>query len=184
MFGGAGDREPLLLAGGRAVAGGRAAAARARRRRLLSLSAHPLDEYRAGAAEDARPDLGGVRRVRSQRRHRRPPRRHRHRRAGAPHPHRQPDGGRPALRSRPARTRPCSSPRASANIATCSSPGKSVVVLVSAEERPEGINVRIQSVESLDRVMAGPEADPRLPPRRGAAAERREASGQQRGRAR
>ena len=30
-----------------------------------------------------------------------------------------------------------------------------MVVLVSAEERPEGINVRIQSVESLDRVMAG-----------------------------
>jgi DNA polymerase-3 subunit alpha len=34
-------------------------------------------------------------------------------------------------------------------------PGKSVVVLVSAEERPEGISVRIQSVESLDKVMAG-----------------------------
>jgi DNA polymerase-3 subunit alpha len=34
-------------------------------------------------------------------------------------------------------------------------PGKSVVVLVSAEERPEGINIRIQSVESLDRVVAG-----------------------------
>jgi DNA polymerase-3 subunit alpha len=33
-------------------------------------------------------------------------------------------------------------------------PGNSVVVLVAAEERPEGINVRIQSVESLDRVMA------------------------------
>ncbi|MCR4282462.1 MAG: DNA polymerase III subunit alpha, partial [Bauldia sp.] len=34
-------------------------------------------------------------------------------------------------------------------------PGKSVVVLVGAEERPEGINLRIQSVESLDKVMAG-----------------------------
>src|SRR4029079_5801796 len=34
-------------------------------------------------------------------------------------------------------------------------PGKAVVVLVSAEERSEGINVRIQSVESLDRAMAG-----------------------------
>jgi len=34
-------------------------------------------------------------------------------------------------------------------------PGRSVVALVSAEERPEGINVRIQSVESLDAVMAG-----------------------------
>jgi DNA polymerase-3 subunit alpha len=34
-------------------------------------------------------------------------------------------------------------------------PGRSVVVLVSAEERPEGINVRIQSVESVDQVMAG-----------------------------
>jgi DNA polymerase-3 subunit alpha len=34
-------------------------------------------------------------------------------------------------------------------------PGNSVVALVAAEERPEGINVRIQSVESLDRVMAG-----------------------------
>lgn len=33
--------------------------------------------------------------------------------------------------------------------------GKSVVVLVGAEERPEGINVRIQSAESLDKVMAG-----------------------------
>ncbi len=33
--------------------------------------------------------------------------------------------------------------------------GSSVVVLVAAEDRPEGINVRIQSVESLDRVMAG-----------------------------
>jgi DNA polymerase III subunit alpha len=34
-------------------------------------------------------------------------------------------------------------------------PGKSVVVLVSAEDRPEGINVRIQSVESVDRMLAG-----------------------------
>jgi DNA polymerase-3 subunit alpha len=34
-------------------------------------------------------------------------------------------------------------------------PGRSVVVLVSAEERPEGVSVRIQSVESLDAVMAG-----------------------------
>jgi DNA polymerase-3 subunit alpha len=34
-------------------------------------------------------------------------------------------------------------------------PGRSVVVLVNAEERPEGINLRIQSVESLDAVMAG-----------------------------
>ena len=34
-------------------------------------------------------------------------------------------------------------------------PGQSVVVLVNAEDRPEGINMRIQSVESLDRVMAG-----------------------------
>ena len=41
------------------------------------------------------------------------------------------------------------------SIATCSSPASSVVVLVSAEDRPEGINMRIQSVESLDRVMAG-----------------------------
>jgi DNA polymerase-3 subunit alpha len=28
-------------------------------------------------------------------------------------------------------------------------------VLVNAEERPEGISIRIQSVESLDRAMAG-----------------------------
>jgi DNA polymerase-3 subunit alpha len=34
-------------------------------------------------------------------------------------------------------------------------PGRSVVALVSAEERPEGINVRIQSLEALDAVMAG-----------------------------
>jgi DNA polymerase III subunit alpha len=34
-------------------------------------------------------------------------------------------------------------------------PGRSVVVLVGAEERPEGISVRIQSVESLDSVVAG-----------------------------
>jgi DNA polymerase-3 subunit alpha len=34
-------------------------------------------------------------------------------------------------------------------------PGNSVELLVSAEERPEGINVRIQSVRSLDKVMAG-----------------------------
>ena len=34
-------------------------------------------------------------------------------------------------------------------------PGRSVVVLVSAEDRPEGINVRIQSVEPLDKFMAG-----------------------------
>jgi DNA polymerase-3 subunit alpha len=34
-------------------------------------------------------------------------------------------------------------------------PGNSVVLLVAAEERPEGINVRIQSIESLDKVMAG-----------------------------
>ena len=30
-----------------------------------------------------------------------------------------------------------------------------MVVLVSAEDRPEGINVRIQSVEPLDKFMAG-----------------------------
>ena len=48
-----------------------------------------------------------------------------------------------------------SSRRASPNTATSSSPGSSVVVLVSAEERPEGINVRIQSVEPLDKFMAG-----------------------------
>jgi DNA polymerase-3 subunit alpha len=34
-------------------------------------------------------------------------------------------------------------------------PGRSIVVLVSAEERPEGINLRIQSAESLDKVVAG-----------------------------
>ena len=34
-------------------------------------------------------------------------------------------------------------------------PGQSVVVLVNAEDRPEGISLRIQSVESLDKVMAG-----------------------------
>ena len=34
-------------------------------------------------------------------------------------------------------------------------PGTSVVVLVGAEDRPEGINVRIQTVEALDRVVAG-----------------------------
>ena len=34
-------------------------------------------------------------------------------------------------------------------------PGQSVVVLVGAEDRPEGISLRIQSVEALDRVMAG-----------------------------
>jgi DNA polymerase-3 subunit alpha len=34
-------------------------------------------------------------------------------------------------------------------------PGRSVVALVSAEDRPEGISVRIQSIESLDSVMAG-----------------------------
>jgi DNA polymerase-3 subunit alpha len=34
-------------------------------------------------------------------------------------------------------------------------PGNSVVVLVGAEDRPEGINLRIQSAESLDKVMAG-----------------------------
>ena len=34
-------------------------------------------------------------------------------------------------------------------------PGRSVIVLVSAEERPEGINVRIESVEPIDKFMAG-----------------------------
>ena len=34
-------------------------------------------------------------------------------------------------------------------------PGNSVELLVSAEDRPEGINVRIQSVKALDKVMAG-----------------------------
>jgi DNA polymerase-3 subunit alpha len=33
-------------------------------------------------------------------------------------------------------------------------PGRSIVVLVSAEDRPEGINLRIQSLESLDAVMS------------------------------
>jgi len=34
-------------------------------------------------------------------------------------------------------------------------PGRSVVVLVAAEERPEGINVRLQSVEPLDKFVSG-----------------------------
>jgi DNA polymerase-3 subunit alpha len=34
-------------------------------------------------------------------------------------------------------------------------PGQSGVVLGNAEDRPEGINMRIQSAESLDRVMSG-----------------------------
>ncbi len=34
-------------------------------------------------------------------------------------------------------------------------PGKSAIVVVAAEERPEGINLRIQSVESLDKAVAG-----------------------------
>ncbi|MCP4384102.1 MAG: DNA polymerase III subunit alpha, partial [Hyphomicrobiales bacterium] len=34
-------------------------------------------------------------------------------------------------------------------------PGRSVVVLVSAEERPEGINVRLESVEPLDKFVSG-----------------------------
>lgn len=34
-------------------------------------------------------------------------------------------------------------------------PGSSVVVVVNAEDRPEGINLRIQTVEALDRVVAG-----------------------------
>ena len=34
-------------------------------------------------------------------------------------------------------------------------PGNSVVLLVNAEERPEGISLRIQTVEALDSVMAG-----------------------------
>ena len=34
-------------------------------------------------------------------------------------------------------------------------PGRSVIVLVSAEERPEGINVRIESVEPIEKFMAG-----------------------------
>jgi DNA polymerase-3 subunit alpha len=34
-------------------------------------------------------------------------------------------------------------------------PGKSVVVLVAAEDRPEGINLRIQSADSLDKIVAG-----------------------------
>ncbi len=34
-------------------------------------------------------------------------------------------------------------------------PGHSVVIVVNAEDRPEGISLRIQTVESLDKVMAG-----------------------------
>jgi DNA polymerase-3 subunit alpha len=34
-------------------------------------------------------------------------------------------------------------------------PGKSVVVRVAAEKRPEGLGLRIESVELLDRAMAG-----------------------------
>ena len=34
-------------------------------------------------------------------------------------------------------------------------PGRSVVVLVSAEDRPEGINIQIQSVEPLDKFVSG-----------------------------
>jgi DNA polymerase-3 subunit alpha len=34
-------------------------------------------------------------------------------------------------------------------------PGRSVVALVEAEDRPEGINIQIQSVEPLDKFVSG-----------------------------
>ncbi len=62
MFGAALAAEPILPAGGRAVARGRETAARARRGRLLSLRPSARRVWR-GPAEDAGPDLGGVHRV-------------------------------------------------------------------------------------------------------------------------
>ena len=154
MFGAVEERQPLLLP---AVEPWLPAEKLQREHDAVGfyLSAHPLDEYRAVLAQDARADLGGVRRVRAPRRDRRPPRRHGHGAAGAPHAHRQQDGRRPALRpDRLVRGGGCSR-RACTEYRDLLEPGKSVVVLVGAEDRPEGINVRIQSVESLDKVMAG-----------------------------
>ena len=46
--------------------------------------------------------------------------------------------------------KPCCFPKRWRNIATCLEPGKSLVITVAAEDRPEGINLRIQTVKSLE----------------------------------
>jgi DNA polymerase-3 subunit alpha len=153
LFGGTEDREPLLLA---AVEPWLAAERLQREHDAVGfyLSAHPLDEYRSvlqkmrvqsfaeftesvrGGATAGR--LAGTVTARQERRIR--------------------TGNRMAVVQ-------LSDPSGSYEAVLFSEglseyrdllePGRSVVVLVSAEERPEGINLRIQSVESLDRVMAG-----------------------------
>ena len=153
MFGGAGERRAAASAGRRAVAGGGEAAARVRRRRLLS-QRPSARRIRAGAERcGCRPGPSSPNRC-----------------ATAPPPAALPARS-PRSRSaasapatawasssfpiRPARTRRILFSEGLTEYRDLLEPGKSVVVLVSAEERPEGISVRIQSVESLDKVVAG-----------------------------
>ena len=136
------------------MAAGGEAEARARCGRLLSLRPSAR-RIRRGARQDARADLGRVRPVGAWRGDGRAAGGDRHRR------------NRSGARAPATRWASCSSPNSTGAFEAVAfseelsryrdllEPGQSVVVLVNAEDRPEGINMRIQSVESLDRVMAG-----------------------------
>ena len=97
LFGGPAEPEPIILPAAEPWQAGEKLQ-REHDAVGFYLSAHPLDEYAAVLQKMRVQTLGGVRRVGSARRDRRPPGRHRDGEAGAPHPHRQPHGGRPAFR--------------------------------------------------------------------------------------
>ena len=146
--------EPLLLPAVEPWLAGGEAAARARRGRLLSLRP-PARRIRAGPRRRCacRPGPSSPSRSAAA-----PPP------AGSPAPSPRGRSGASAPATawpssssptRPAPTRRVLFSEGLTEYRDLLEPGRSVVVLVSAEERPEGINVRIQSVESLDKVMAG-----------------------------
>ena len=102
------------------------------------------------ARQDPRPDLGGFRRFREKGRDRRPSRRHGHVEAGAQDPHRQQDGHR-AFSDVSGQFEAVLFSEALNQYRDLLEPGKSLVMTVPAEERPEGIGLRIQTLQSLEQ---------------------------------
>ena len=114
------------------------------------LSAHPLDTYNAMLAKMRVQNFADFAVAVKQGATRGPAGRHRDIKAGAQDPHRQQDGHRRLLGClRPVRGGAVFR-NAARSIATCSNPGKSLVMTVQAEERPEGIGLRIQTLRSLE----------------------------------
>ena len=162
-------------AGDGAMARRRPAAPRIPGRRLLSLGPSAR-RIQGRAAEDAGAELGGVLGRGQARRVRRPAGRNGHQQAGAQDAHRQQDGRGDLFRHvRPVRGRAVFR-RRSTQYRDLLEAGRSVVITVAAEDRPEGVNLRINSVQSLEdeasriqkalRIFVCERCGPRRSPRR------------------